>query len=399
MITFLKQEKENMIMLLKKLVNTDSNSYDKKSVDQISALIQEEFEQIGMSVTVHREQKYGNHLSITSPHKKNPRILIIAHMDTVFPAGEAEKRPFEIIGDKMYGPGVNDEKASHVQVLYAIKTLKEAGSPAWHNVQILFNSDEEIGSPSSKTLIKEAAEGKQYSLVVECGRPEEGVVTSRKGVGRFTMHVVGKSAHSGVEPEIGRSAIEEIAHKVIKLQQLNDHQNGLSVNVGLIEGGTSANTVSPTAKAVIDVRVQNKQQADDIVNRIYSISEEEMVPGTSTEVNGRISRPPMEKTEASERLLKDVQETGKHVGLDIHDEHTGGASDASFTASSGVPTIDGMGPVGEFSHSETDEYTVIDSLVERTALLAKTIERLSQNDGGRQHDNGSHLEKSTKPSK
>ncbi|WP_342669986.1 M20/M25/M40 family metallo-hydrolase [Domibacillus iocasae] len=192
------------------------------------------------------------------------------------------------------------------------------------------------------------------------------------------MRVSGKSAHAGVEPEIGRSAIEEIAHKIIKLQQLNDHKNGLSVNVGLIDGGTSANTVSPEAEAVIDVRVKNKQQADEVVKDIYSIAEEDTVHGTDTEVYGRISRPPMEETKKSKRLLKEVKDIGKQVGLTIHGESTGGASDASFTAEEGIPTIDGMGPVGEFSHSETDEYTVIDSLIERTALLAKTIERLSQ---------------------
>ncbi|WP_342669987.1 M20/M25/M40 family metallo-hydrolase [Domibacillus iocasae] len=160
MITYLKQEKENMITLLEKLVNIDSNSYDKQGVDKIGEALQQEFEEIGMSVGVHREKEYGNHLSITSPHAKQPGILIIAHMDTVFPDGETENRPFEIIGDKAYGPGVNDEKASHVQVLYAMKALKEIGSSALHNVQILFNSDEEIGSPSSKALIKEAADKK-----------------------------------------------------------------------------------------------------------------------------------------------------------------------------------------------------------------------------------------------
>ncbi|WP_082091599.1 M20 family metallopeptidase [Domibacillus tundrae] len=378
MITYLKQEKENMIELLEKLVNIDSNSYDKQGVDNIGMALQREFEEIGMSVAVHREKEYGNHLSITSPHAKHPSILIIAHIDTVFPDGEAENRPFEIISGKAYGPGVNDEKASHVQVLYAMKALKEIDSFAFHNVHILFNSDEEIGSPSSKALIKEAADGKKYSLVVECGRLNEGVVTSRKGVGRFTMRVSGKSAHAGVEPEIGRSAIEEIAHKIIKLQQLNDHENGLSVNVGLIKGGTSANTVSPEAEAVIDVRVNNKQQADEVVKDIYAIAEEDTVHGTDTEVEGRIARPPMEETEESKQLLKEVKDIGKQAGLMIHGESTGGASDASFTAAEGIPTIDGMGPVGEFSHSETNEYTVVDSLIERTALLAKTIERLSQ---------------------
>ncbi|WP_342743417.1 M20 family metallopeptidase [Domibacillus antri] len=299
-------------------------------------------------------------------------------MDTVFPDGEAKTRPFKIIGDKAYGPGVNDEKASHVQVLYALKALKKSGLSSFHNVHILFNSDEELGSPSSKAIIKEAAEGKDYSLVVECGRPNDGVVTSRKGVGRFTMSVTGKSAHAGVEPEIGRSAIEEIAYKVIKLQHLNDYENGLTVNVGLINGGTSANTVSPEAEAVIDVRVQNKEQTEGVVKDIYAIAEEDTVQGTDTKVAGQISRPPMEMTRASKKLLNRIVEIGREIGLEIHGESTGGASDASFTASEGIPTIDGLGPIGEFSHSETDEYTLVDSLIERTALLAKTIEQLSK---------------------
>ncbi|WP_018392833.1 M20 family metallopeptidase [Bacillus sp. 37MA] len=377
MITYLKNEKENMIALLEKLVNTDSHSYNKQDVDKIGSILQKEFENAGMKVDVHREKEFGNHLSIASPNAKRPGILIIAHMDTVFPDGEAEERPFEIIGDRAYGPGVNDEKASHVQVLYAMKALKNAGLTCFHNVHIIFNSDEEVGSPSSKSLIKEAAEGKDYSLIVECGRPNEGVITARKGVGRFKMSVTGKSAHAGVEPEIGRSAIEEIAYKVIKLQQLNDLENGLTVNVGLISGGISANTVSPDAEAVIDVRVQSKEQATDTVKEIYTIAEEEIVQGTDTKVSGEISRPPMEMTKESQKLLDRVKEIGKEIGLDIHGESTGGASDASFTASVGIPTIDGLGPVGEFSHSETDEYTVVDSLIERTTLLAKTIERLS----------------------
>lgn len=366
-----------MIALLEKLVNTDSHSYNKQNVDKIGSIIQKEFENAGMKVDVHREKKFGNHLSITSPHAKKPSILIIAHMDTIFPDGEALERPFKIIEGRAYGPGVNDEKASHVQVLYAMKALKNAGLSSFHNVHILFNSDEEIGSPSSKSLIIEAAKGKDYSLVVECGRPNEGVITARKGVGRFKMKVTGKSAHAGVEPEIGRSAIEEIAYKVIKLQQLNDIENGLTVNVGLITGGVSANTISPEAEAVIDVRVQNKEQVDEIVKEIYTIAEEDNVQGTNTNVEGKISRPPMEMTKESHELLERVKEAGKEIGLEIHGESTGGSSDASFTSSIGVATIDGLGPIGEFSHSETDEYTVVDSLIERTALLAKTIERLS----------------------
>lgn len=378
MIDYLHSKKQEMINLLETIVNTDSNSYDKEGVDQVGALLKEKFEEIGMYVKVHRQIKQGNHLEITADRESQPKILIVSHMDTVFPKGEAEKRPFSIIGDKAYGPGVNDEKASHVQLLYAMKALKESGSTAINNVHIIFNSDEEIGSISSKALIEEAATGKDYSLIVECGRPNDGVVTERKGVGHFAMKVQGKSAHAGVEPEIGISAIEELAYKVIRLQKLNDYDQGLTVNVGLIKGGTSVNTVSPHAEAEIDVRVKNKDQAMNITKSINKIATEETVQGTRTELTGSVGRPPMERTDESEKLFHAVQEAGKELGFDIHEVSTGGGSDAAFTASKGIPTIDGMGPIGEFSHSETAEYTDLNSLVDRTVLLAKTIERLSK---------------------
>ncbi|KIL72625.1 M20 family metallopeptidase [Bacillus badius] len=378
MIDYLQSQKQEMIHLLETIVNIDSNSYDKDGVDQVGALLKDKFEEIGMHVKVHRQAEQGNHLEIKAERESEPKILIVAHMDTVFPKGEAEKRPFSIIGDKAYGPGVNDEKASHVQVLYAMKALKESGSPAISNVHIIFNSDEEIGSVSSKALIEEAAAEKDYSLIVECGRPNDGVVTSRKGVGHFTMNVQGKSAHSGVEPEIGVSAIEELSHKVIRLQKLNDYDHGLTVNVGLIKGGTSVNTVPPHAEAEIDVRIKNKDQGMNVTKSINEIASEETVEGTRTELTGSISRPPMERTEGTGKLFQTIQETGKELGFSIHEVSTGGGSDAAFTASKGIPTIDGMGPIGEFSHSETEEYTDLNSLVDRTLLLAKTIERLSE---------------------
>ncbi|WP_077247229.1 M20 family metallopeptidase [Pseudobacillus wudalianchiensis] len=377
MINYLHDKKQEMIDLLETIVNTDSNSYDKEGVDQVGALLKEKFEDIGMYVKVHRQTEQGNHLEIKAERESQPKILIIAHMDTVFPKGEAKKRPFSVIGDKAYGPGVNDEKASHVQVLYAMKALKESGSPAVNNVHIIFNSDEEIGSISSKSLIEEAAVGKDYSLVVECGRPNDGVVTERKGVGHFTVNVTGKGAHSGVEPEIGISAIEELAYKVIKLQQLNDYEQGLTVNVGLIKGGTSVNTVPPHAEAEIDVRIKNEDQAMNVTNSIHQIAGEETVKGTRTELTGAIDRPPMERTEESKKLFNMIKETGKELGFTIHEVSTGGGSDAAFTAAKGIPTIDGIGPIGEFSHSETEEYTDLNSLVDRTILLAKIIERLS----------------------
>ncbi|WP_313886454.1 M20 family metallopeptidase [Bacillus sp. SD088] len=375
---YLEEKKPEMIELLEQLVNTDSGSDDKEGVDEVGDILKEKFETAGMHVKIHREKEFGNHLEIKANEDCDPKIMVIAHMDTVFPKGEAGERPFKIIGDKAFGPGVNDEKASHVQVLYALKALKTSGSDAYKNIHVIFNSDEEVGSPSSKSLIKQIAEDKQYSLVVECARPNGGIVTERKGVGNFSLDVKGKSAHAGVEPKRGRSAIEEISDKILKLQKLNNYEEGLSVNVGLVNGGTSSNTVPPNAKAEIDVRIKGEEQAGEVTKEITKIAQQEHVPGTSTELRGSISRPPMVKTEQTEQLVKVIQEAGDELGMSVHSLRSGGGSDAAFTAVEGIPTVDGMGPMGEFSHSETDEYTDLKTFPQHTALLAKTIEKLSK---------------------
>ncbi|HZH58209.1 MAG TPA: M20 family metallopeptidase [Metabacillus sp.] len=376
--TYLESKKHEILELLELLVNTDSGTYNKEGVDTVGKILKEKFEEIGMEVMVHPEQKLGNHLEIKASSNSDPKIMIIAHMDTVFPKGEVKKRPFNVIGDKAFGPGVNDEKASHVQVLYAIKALKEVGSDAYKNVHIIFNSDEEIGSPASKSLIKQVADKKQYSIVVECSRPGGGIVTERKGVDHFTLDVKGKSAHAGVEPERGRSAIEEISHKILKLQKLNDYEEGISVNVGYVHGGTSTNTIPSAAKAEIDVRYKDEQQAAEIVRKITEISQEEHVSGTSTNLKSNMSRPPMQKTNETDQLINVIQEAAAELGVSIREVSSGGGSDASFTASEGIPTVDGMGPMGEFSHSEKEEYTDLKTFPQYTALLAKTIEKLSE---------------------
>lgn len=374
----IKNQMPEMKALLELLVNTDSNTYDKEDVDKIGEILQEEFRTIGMDVTVQQEKEFGNHLEVKADKNSNPKIMIIAHMDTVYPKGTAKERPFEIIDNKAYGPGVSDEKASHVAVLYALKALMAKGSEAYKNVHVIFNSDEEIGSPTSKALIKKVAETKDYSLVVESGRPDDTVISERKGVGRFDLKVEGKSAHAGVEPEKGRSAIKEMAYKILKLQNLSNFEEGISVNVGMFEGGTSSNTVAPLAEAKVDVRVNSKQQAKDITKEIIEIANKEFVEGTNTIIEGGMAQPPMRKTEKTEELLEVIREAGNELGMHIKDEFTGGASDAAYTADEGVPTIDGMGPLGEYSHNLADEYVDLESFPKRTALLARTIELLSE---------------------
>ncbi|WP_100406632.1 M20 family metallopeptidase [Bacillus solitudinis] len=372
------QSKEkDMLKLLEQLVNIDSGSYQKKGIDQIGSILSEKFELLGYDVTEIKQTQRGNHLIITHPTVANPSVVIVAHMDTVFKAGTAEKRPFKIEGTRAYGPGVIDMKASLVSVLYALAAIKEAGNDAYRQVKVLLTTDEEIGSITSRSLIEQEARDAAYALVMEPARKDGSVVTERRGNGTFTIKVKGKAAHSGIEPEKGRSAIEELAHKIVKLYELNDHEHGVSINVGIIEGGASVNTVSSRAIGHIDVRVATPEQAEELAHKIEEVCASSDVRGTIIELTGDINRPPMIKDEKISELLHIVQDVGRELGLDIKDTKTGGGSDASFTAALGIPTLDGLGPVGGNAHSEK-EYLDISSFVERTTLLAKVIQRLDE---------------------
>ncbi|KIL44594.1 M20 family metallopeptidase [Jeotgalibacillus soli] len=374
---YIKQKNEEMISLLEKIVNIDSGTYIKKGVDRIGTILSEKYKELGFEIVVDKQEEYGNHLIIQHKEAVNPKIILVAHMDTVFPKGTADERPFHIDGNRAYGPGVVDMKGSQVELLYAIKALKEKNDKSYQNVQIILNGDEEIGSITSRSLIEKHAKGKEYALIMEPARKDGSLVSARKGGGRFTLTVEGIAAHSGIEPEKGRSAIEELAHKIIQLHELNDHESGITVNVGIIEGGSSVNTISPHAVAEVDIRISKAKQADQVRKEIEEICSHTDVPGTKVEVSGEITRLPMEKNEQTKELLAIIKKVGKEVGVEVKDTFTGGGSDASYTSAAGVATIDGLGPVGGDPHSE-NEYLELDTLTERTHMLAKIIQRLSR---------------------
>lgn len=377
MEAFIQNMKGEMLELIEQLVNIDSGSYLKEGIDQIGSILKEKYEEIGFIVDVKQEESYGNNLLIQHKNAKDPKIILVAHMDTVFPKGTVARRPFYIEGSRAYGPGVVDMKSSLVELLYAIKTLHIHHAEVCENVQIILNGDEEIGSPSSRSLIEEHSVGKEYALVMEPARKDGSLVTARRGGGRYTLIVKGKAAHSGIEPEKGHSAIEELAYKIIQLHNLTNHEKGISVNVGLIEGGSSVNTVSDNAVAHVDIRISEMEQAKYLEKRIKEICAQTEVSGTEIQLEGSISRPPMEFNEQTESLLHIIKGVGKELGIKVKDTATGGGGDASFTSATGVATIDGLGPVGGNAHSER-EYLEIDTLPERTLLLAKTIEKLSR---------------------
>ena len=375
METFLQQHSEKMLNFIEKLVNIDSGSYNKKGVDQIGEILRNCYENLGFHVKVIPQKEYGNHLVIEHKESINPSIVILAHMDTVFPKGTVLERAFRIEGQRAYGPGVIDMKSSHAAVLFAIKALINERDEAYKHIKIILNSEEEIGSPTSKSLIEKEAKNTKYALVMEPARKDGSLVSARRGKGNYTLIVEGKAAHSGIEPEKGRSAIEELAHKIIQLYELSDHENGISVNVGLIEGGSSANTVSDHAEAQIDVRMKEIDQVELIEEKLEEICSTTEVAGTKIVLEGEMNRPPMEKNKKTRALLRLIQAVGDEIGIEIEDTATGGGSDASFTSSLGIATIDGLGPIGGNAHSDK-EYLEIPSLVERTHLLATIIKRL-----------------------
>ncbi|MGM0900912.1 MAG: M20 family metallopeptidase [Bacillota bacterium] len=376
---FINQKKAEMLELIEQLVNIDSGSFDKKGVDRIGAILTPKFEELGFVVEVNEEEEYGNNLVIRHKNAKEPKIILLAHMDTVFPEGTVAERPFRIEGNRAYGPGVVDMKSSLVELLFAIKALDHSGSNSGENIEIILNGDEEIGSPSSRALIEERAVGKEYALVMEPARKDGSLVMARRGGGRYTLLVEGKAAHSGIEPEKGRSAIEELAYKIIQLHDLTDHEKGMSVNVGLIEGGTAVNTVSDSAVAHVDVRISEMEQGEFLEGKMKEICATTDVPGTNVVLEGEIGRPPMEHNEQTKSLFHIIKDVGEEIGVKISGTATGGGGDASFTAANGVATVDGLGPVGGNAHSDK-EYLEIDTLPERTLLLAMTIDRLSMKD-------------------
>lgn len=376
-MVYLKSQLPEMLEKLAEIVNIDSGSRYKAGIDEVGKRLAKEYEALGFHVHVHENEEFGNNLVLRYPEAEEPKVLLIAHMDTVFPEGTAKQRPFRIEDGHAYGPGVADMKASLISLLYAMKYLKEMDPDVLKNVVIILNADEEIGSRTSRELIETWAQVVDYALVMEPARKDGSLVSSRRGGGRYILRVKGKAAHSGVAPKEGISAIEELAYKITKLHKLSDHDKGISVSVGRVEGGKSINIIPDSAVGYVDVRVRNKKQGLEVTKEIERIASVPDVEGTSIDLEGGINRPPMEFNEKNEKLLEIIRNVGKRHGIKVTDTHTGGGSDASFPSYLGVATIDGMGPIGDKMHNE-GENILIESIPKRTLLLAETIRELSR---------------------
>lgn len=376
-VTRLEQLLPDMLRLLEQSVNMDSPSQDKRLTDKMIDWYEATCRAwLDAEVIRIPNERYADRLEVYVGSGSSRRVLLVAHADTVWPAGEAERRPFRIDGNYAYGPGVVDMKAGIIQAIFALKVLQEMNRlPADAAFVLLINSDEEIGSQTSRSWIEQHARASSAALILEPPlEPDGALKTARKGNGRYHLMIEGRSAHAGVDPASGVSAIEEMARQILYLHELSDDKRGVHVNVGVMNGGIGSNVVAANAEAFIDIRVQTMEDFEMMEQKM-----QELAPFHSEirlSVNGNMNRPPMERTEAIERLFHIAKTTAmKELGLTLHETSTGGVSDGNFIAACGTPTLDGLGARGDGAHA-LHEYIRIDEMPKRAALLAGIMERL-----------------------
>jgi glutamate carboxypeptidase len=301
-----------------------------------------------------------------------PRVLLVGHMDTVFPAGTAAARPFRVEDGIARGPGVTDMKSGLLTLLYGLEAAIAAGSLPFDRLTVIANPDEEIGSPASTPHIERVARASDVAFSLECARANGDIVSSRKGTADYVITVNGRAAHAGVEPEKGRSAILAAAHLVVGLHALNGRWPGVTCNVGVIEGGIRPNVVAERTVLQVDLRAVGRASMEAADAAIRALAGAPAVPEVTVNVDLRHRHWPMEKLPRSGRLVALTRELAAGLGFDVRDAATGGASDANTTAGLGVPTLDGLGPIGGLDHSP-EEWLDVASIVPRTTLFAALL--------------------------
>jgi len=365
---------------LERLVNIDCGSYTADGVDRVAGFVSGALSELGASVEriPHEPGSDGTRLGdlvIGRLEGDGPRILLIGHMDTVFDPGTVAERPFRVAGDRALGPGVTDMKAGLLAGLHAVAAIHEAGTRP--SLTFVANPDEEIGSPFSTPHIRELAPGHDAVLVLECARANGDIVSARKGIADYHVTVTGRAAHAGVEPEKGRSAILEAAHQVLALHELNGRWPAVTVNAGVIHGGTRPNVVAERCELRVDLRAATGDAFERAAAEVERLAASPRLDGVRVELRRTAGHPPMEKTAASAALVETAVSIAAALGFELRDAATGGASDANTTAALGIATIDGLGPVGGDDHS-VDEWLDVGSIVPRTTLLAELIARIGR---------------------
>jgi glutamate carboxypeptidase len=371
LLDYTSAQQDWLLETLDALVRAESPSTDKTAVDRCGTELARRLRAAGGSVEVFRERDRGDHLRAVFDGDE-PQVMVLGHFDTVWEVGQIARMPVHEADGRLHGPGVYDMKAGIAVALLAMRALDEL-ELSRPRVVMLFTTDEEIGSTSSRYVIEDEARRSRAVLVLEPPLPGGGAKTSRKGVGEFEVTVRGVAAHAGIAPSQGANAVHELAHQILALQALQETDRGLTVNVTVVSGGTRTNVIPDMARAAVDVRVPTVQDARRIENRLKAL--QPTLPGTQVSVRGAINRPPLERHRGVIDLYHQARECALELGKDLAEGATGGGSDGNFTAALGVPTLDGLGPEGDGAHA-LHEHVLLADLPWRAAFLARLLNRL-----------------------
>lgn len=378
-LRFCESERDWIRRTTARLAGIESPTPDKAAVDRCGAEIARELSAAGAAVRDVGQRACGNHI-VAELAGSGPRILLLGHIDTVWPVGELARMPVAERDGRLFGPGVLDMKGGVAIGILALRALTSLPGPP-PNAAFLLTSDEETGSEWSRSLIEGEASRSDAVLVLEPSLPGGALKTSRKGCGRFEMTVTGVTAHAGIEPEKGASAVLELCEQILGLEKLQDASRGTSLTVGLASGGTRPNVVPGEASAMIDARVFSAAEAERVSTALAGLTATR--PRTAVRVTGGFDRPPLERTAAVGRLYDLARSIGRELGLDVSEGATGGASDGNFTSALGIPTLDGLGAIGDGAHA-AHEHVVVDALAPRAALVACLIGELARGAGRRE---------------
>jgi glutamate carboxypeptidase len=370
--TFCRAERDWLIETTEALVRLESPTTDKAAVDRCGAALTARLEAIGARVSRLPRPSTGDHL-LAEIGCGTSQILLLGHFDTVWPIGQLDRMPLSRTDGRLHGPGVFDMKAGIAIAMLAARAIVETGAALSRRIVMLWTTDEELGSGTSRAAIEDEARRSDAVLVLEPSLPGGAVKTARKGCGNYQMVVHGVSAHAGVDPTSGASAIHELSHQICGLYRIPEQSAGLSLNVGIVSGGTRPNVVADQARAVIDVRAVSRNEMNIVDGLIRRQTPRD--PRTRIEISGGFDRPPLERTAGVVRLYEWAKEVAREMGRDLAEGSTGGGSDGNLTAALGVPTLDGLGAVGDGAHA-LHEHVEIDALADRAALVAGLITRI-----------------------
>lgn len=374
-LSWFEERRDDMIARVRELVELESPSNNKQSVDRLGQALASCFEKLGGRVRFHRQEKFGDHLQVDFDGAERAKpVLLLGHHDTVWDLGTIRTMPFRVQKGRVWGPGALDMKCGLVMMMFAIEAWRDLNGGLARAVTVLSNTDEEVGSESSRVITEELAKGSAAVLVLEPAQGLQGALkTARKGVGDYRVRVIGQASHAGVDFEKGRSAIHELARQIERIAGFTELQRGLTVNVGVIRGGTRTNVVAAEAVAEVDIRIARVADAARIEKKFRGLKPVDR--GCKLEVSGGLNRPPMERSAGIAALFGTARQVAGELGWELAEAATGGGSDGNFTAALGLATLDGLGAVGEGAHA-THESLLIEELPRRGALLASLLSRI-----------------------